>query len=471
MLPQPRNYAIWPSVVPADAVSEMTVVPQEKAFLLAEDAEYRLTVISVNSDEPGYHEPVSPKTLSARAHDGVLRFEFRFADEQEHLVILERDEKVLQEFAVFSLREDLYRLTPLKGDLHSHSFRSDGQRDPAALAGHYREQGYDFQALTDHNRYYPGGEVDETFAGVSMGLTRVLGEEVHAPGSVVHIVHVGGKSSVCEQYVGDMDKFEAEAAAYAQKVPESIPQQYRERYAKAMWATDRIHEAGGLAIFAHPYWRPGKSRVYNVCDELARLLLTSGMFDAYELLGGMKHPGNIRSVALWGDLRAEGLKIPVVGSSDVHGLEKAWTFPHLFTICFAERNENDSIIKAVRAGNCVAVEAIGDEYARQYRCYGSLRLVTYAQYLLEHYFPARQRICQGEGTAMRAYAMGDADKALIELQAEQAERFQMRFFGRQAPALPDAEIRSFEEKWREVQMNGPLTKGSGLKTPPVTRQI
>jgi len=471
MLPAPKNYAIWPSVIPADEVSEMVIAPCEKAFLLTEGEEYTVTVISVNDDEVSYYTPTCQHRLSARAHDGVLRFSYAFPGEQEHLIILEQGERKLQEMVVFSLYEDLYRLRPMKGDLHGHSYRSDGKRDPAALAGHYREQGYDFFALTDHNRCYPGGEVDETYRNVKSGLTHVAGEEIHAPGSVIHIVHVGGEKSVADLYVHGREDFEREAAEYEGRVPAEIPVKYRERYAKAMWATDKIHEAGGIAIFPHPFWRPGKSRVYNVCDELARLLLTSGMFDAYELLGGMGQSGNNRSVALWADLRAEGLKIPVVGSSDVHGLEKSPTFPHVFTVCFAEDAGEESIIAAVRAGNCVAVEATGDEYARQYRCYGSLRLVTYAQYLLAHYFPEQYRRCQGEGSAMRAYAMGEAPAGLIELSARQSEDYRLRFFGRMAPALPSAQIREFEDRWRKVHLDGPLTKGSGLDAPPVTRQI
>lgn len=471
MLPAPRNYAIYPSVIASDSEVEMTVVPCEKAFLLMDGEEYSITVIPVNGDESSYYTPVCRKTLTAIAKDGALRFSHVFEGEQEHLVILEQGERKLQEFVVFSLYEDLCCLRPMKGDLHGHSYRSDGKRDPAALAGHYREQGYDFFALTDHNRSYPGGEVDETYSGVAIGLTHVHGEEVHAPGSVVHIVHVGGETSVADVYVHDRERFEREVGEYRARIPANIPEKYHDRYAKAMWATDRIHEAGGLAIFPHPYWRPGKSRVYNVCDELACLLLTSGMFDAYELLGGMGQAGNNRSVALWGELRAQGLKIPVVGSSDVHGIENSATFPHVFTICFAENAGSDAIMAAVRQGNCVAVEAMGDEYGRHYRCYGSLRLVTYAQYLLQHYFPEQQRRCQGEGTAMRAYAMEEAPKELIELQMRQTEEHRRRFFGMEAPALPTGGIREFENRWRKVHCEGPLTKGSGLDAPPVTRQI
>ncbi len=471
MLPTPRNYAIYPAVIPADRSTEMIIAPTEKAFLFVDGAEYTVGITAMGGDEPNYHKSETRVYQQVTAHNGILRFTYTFAGEMEHLVLLYKDEKVVQEFNVFSLYEDLYALRPMRGDFHAHSYRSDGKRDPAALAGHFREQGYDFFALTDHNRYFPGGEIDETYAGVKMGLSRVYGEEVHAPGSVVHIVHVGGKSSVADLYVHDREGYEAAIAEYMTRVPAHVPEAFRLRYACCMWVTDRIHEAGGLAIFAHPYWMPGGSRMVNVTTDYAKLLLQSGMFDAYELVGGMGQEGINRSIALWADLRVEGLKISVVGSSDVHGLEKASTFPALFTICFAKENENDSIIEAVKSGMSVAVEATGDEYARHYRCYGSLRLVTYAQFLLRTYFPAMTRIEQGEGVAMRAYAMGEADAQLIELQSQLADNFRARFFGQLPPALPTPAMLAFEEKWRAVQLNGPVSKGSLVYTDKINRQI
>jgi len=471
MLPTPSNYAIYPSVIPADKKVQMTIAPAEKAFLLFDNEEYLITVIAVNSDEVFYHSPKTRKTLTLTPQNGVLRFDCEFPGEQEHVILMEYKGKKIAQFHVYSLYEDLYRLTPLRGDLHAHSYRSDGKRDPAALAGHFREQGFDFFALTDHNRYYPGSEIDETYEGVKLGLTRVLGEEVHTPGSVVHIVHVGGKRSVTAQYIENRPEFNAAVAECLTKVPEYVPEQYRERYAMAMWSTQRIHEAGGIAIFPHPYWRPGKSYAYNVCDEFAIMLLKSGMFDAYELVGGMTQPDINRSVALWSELRAEGLSIAVVGSSDVHGIEASPFFPHNFTICFAEENTNDAIIAAIKAQNSVAVESAGEEYGRQYRCYGSLRLVSYAQFLLKFYFPAMCRVCQGEGVAMRSYAMGLADAKLIELQAEQTADFRNRFFGRIEAPLPNADIIEFEAKWRKVQLAGPISKGSVIDTDTVSRQI
>jgi len=459
MLSTPQNYSIYPSIIPADRQTDMIIAPNERAFVFEDGEKYELTVISVNADEPSYHIPTTHKKFSAEAKDGVLRFSYTFESEQEHIIILNKDEKVIQEFHVFSLYEDLYALTALKGDLHGHSCRSDGKRDPAALAGYYREQGFDFFALTDHNRYHFGGEIDEVYDGVNTGLVRIFGEEVHPVGSVLHIVHVCGNSSVSDLYVHDLEGFEKDIEEYKANVPANIPEKYKSRYAKAMWTVDRIHETGGLAIYPHPYWRPGRSRIYHACDEFAMLMLKSGMFDAFELVGGMEQDGINRAVALWADLRVEGLNIPVVGSSDVHEVNGK-TFNNCFTVCFAKSNSREDIRDALSEGKCVAVEATGEESEREYRPYGSLRLVTYAQFLLKYYFPKRQRICQGAGVTMRAYSMGEASKELLELETKLSEDFTLRFFGKKEPKLPNAEMLVFENKWREVHANGPSGKGS-----------
>ncbi len=471
MLPKPQNYTVYPSIVKAGTPTTITVAPTEKAFLLFEGEEYDVCVVAANCDLPAYVSPVDKTDLKLTARGGVLQFCHTFADEGEFFVLLKKNDIQLARLPLFCLADDLYALRPLKGDLHAHSFRSDGARDPAALAGHYREQGYEFFALTDHNRYYPGGEIDETYQGLSLGITHIRGEEVHTPPSIVHIVHVGGGESVTAFYHKHPEEYRSEVADYlANRVPAEIPEKYRERYAMAMWATDRIHKAGGLAIFPHPFWRP-RGITYNVCDEFATLLLKSGMFDAYELIGGMGQVGINRSVAFWADLRAEGLRLPVVGSSDVHKLENSSYFAHTFTICFAKSNSPADILAAVKAGNAVAVELTGTEEKPEYRCYGSLRLVTYAQFLLQYYYPRLTRICQGEGVAMRAFAMGDADAALVECQVAQSERFRRRFFGLDEAPMPSAAVLDFEARWRETHLDGPETKGSTIVAPPVTRQI
>ncbi len=462
MLPTKELYSIYPSVIRAGENSEMTIAPLERVFSFADGVEYGVAVAPVNSDEMSnyYTSALVPQICAAK--DGVIRFNYCFEGEQEHLVVLTKGEETVARFFVYSLYEDLYAALPMKADFHSHSHRSDGQRDPAALAGFYREQGYDCFALTDHNRFYPGGEIDEVYEGVNSGFLRIRGEEIHAPTSPVHIVHVGGTESVADKYFKDPETYNAEIVEYEKKVPTDIPEKYVYRYARAMWATDKIHEAGGLAIFPHPYWRP-KNLVYNECDEFATILLKSGMFDAYELVGGMGQVGINRSVNLWSELRAEGLDISVVGSSDVHSINNSIYFPFCFTVLFAEDQTHDGVLAAIKAGKSVAVEANGsDEYARQFRAYGKLRYASYAQFLLAHFFSKYERYCEGIGVAMRAYAMGDAPKELVELSQALADKFRMRFFGREAALCPNAEILDFENRWRAVHLDGPANKGSNI---------
>ena len=171
---------------------------------------------------------------------------------------------------------------------------------------------------------------------------------------------------------------------------------------------------------------------------------------------------NNLSVALWNDLRAEGIKIPVVGSSDVHKYEKSIHFPYNFTICFAKERTQEAFIEAIRQGNCVAVKARGTEYEREHDCYGNLRYVTYAQFLLRYFFRKMERFCVGEGVAMRSYAMGEVEKEYVECQSAQSRLFRARFFGKEPPVYPTKEILEFEERHRKIHLNSPITRGSGI---------
>lgn len=82
-----------------------------------------------------------------------------------------------------------------KGNLHTHSTRSDAVRDPVEVCALYRDAGYDFLALTDHflPRYkFP---VTDTRRYRTNSFTTLLGAEVHAPatelGDMWHILSVG----------------------------------------------------------------------------------------------------------------------------------------------------------------------------------------------------------------------------------------------------------------------------------------
>ena len=82
-----------------------------------------------------------------------------------------------------------------RGNLHTHSTRSDGMRSPDDVISAYRAQGYDFISLTDHflERYqYP---IVDTSAYRTNEFTTIFGAELHGPalwtGDIWHIVAVG----------------------------------------------------------------------------------------------------------------------------------------------------------------------------------------------------------------------------------------------------------------------------------------
>jgi hypothetical protein len=82
-----------------------------------------------------------------------------------------------------------------RGNLHTHSTRSDATIDPEEVARRYREQGYDFLALTDHFlRQYAWPIVDTTPYRTET-FTTLIGAELHvrdiASGSPWHILAVG----------------------------------------------------------------------------------------------------------------------------------------------------------------------------------------------------------------------------------------------------------------------------------------
>ena len=75
-----------------------------------------------------------------------------------------------------------------KGNLHTHTTESDGDADPEWVANWYKEHGYDFLVLSDHNhRTILDQEID--------GLLMVPGEEITAQikmGSIpIHINGIG----------------------------------------------------------------------------------------------------------------------------------------------------------------------------------------------------------------------------------------------------------------------------------------
>lgn len=70
----------------------------------------------------------------------------------------------------------------LRGNLHTHTTRSDGKRDPQVVVDDYAARGYDFLMISDHDGLTPPAELD------ARGMVLIPGNEVTARGP--HLLHV-----------------------------------------------------------------------------------------------------------------------------------------------------------------------------------------------------------------------------------------------------------------------------------------
>lgn len=111
----------------------------------------------------------------------------------------------------------------LKGNLHLHTTNSDGGYSPQEAVSFYRDAGYDFLALTDHNYLNPYEGLD------TEGLVMLPGMELHQGkgelGQVHHIVGIGMEEAL--------------------EVPETDDLQE---------ALDYISPRCKFVFIAHPYW-------------------------------------------------------------------------------------------------------------------------------------------------------------------------------------------------------------------------
>ncbi len=119
-----------------------------------------------------------------------------------------------------------------RGNLHSHTSRSDGDRPPEETYAWYRDHGYAFVAITDHNQR----SAPEEFRSLERkGFAMIPGEEitmlVHG-----HPVHV---NAICTaKTIGDV------ADHMLENFP-TIDEALR-------WAVSRVREQGGVALVNHP---------------------------------------------------------------------------------------------------------------------------------------------------------------------------------------------------------------------------
>lgn len=187
----------------------------------------------------------------------------------------------------------------MRFDLHTHStYSRDGTAPPSAIVGRCRGLGLSGVAITDHNEVK--GYFEARAAGRSEGLLVVSGTEVST--SEGHVLAYG--------------------------VQEALP-----RGLSAAETLDRIRDAGGMAVAAHPVRFPSGMGL-----RLARNL----PWDGIEVLnGGSSSRANAAATRLAGEL---GLSR--TAGSDAHRLGELGRSYTVLENVFTE----DQVLDALRKG-------------------------------------------------------------------------------------------------------------------------
>ena len=150
--------------------------------------------------------------------------------------------------------------------------------------------------------------------------------------------------------------------------------------------------------------------LYGILLDRMNLSMKNKWFDAFEVLGGENYyEHNGFQTHRYYDDRANGIKYPVVGSTDSHS---SYTENRNALICktivFAPECERKTLIKSIKDFYSVAVDTIDINF----RLVGETRLCKYACFLLKYFFPLHDEMCWEEGRLMKQYVTGtDEEKA------------------------------------------------------------
>ena len=217
-----------------------------------------------------------------------------------------------------------------RGNLHTHSDRSDGDRPVEQVLSDYRSRRYDFISLTDHflpNAHFRKGEpgfitVSDTRAHHCDNFITILGAELHGPvmenGESWHFVAVGLPANFEESHEGETG-------------PE---------------IAHRAREAGAFVALAHPYW--------NGVSE-ADALSVADVIHSVEIYNHSSQVGVSRGHGLYQAevMLAKGHRVSFYAADDAHFKHPRGTFVDAFGGWVQVKAESlcpEAILAALKAG-------------------------------------------------------------------------------------------------------------------------
>lgn len=210
----------------------------------------------------------------------------------------------------------------LKGGLHIHTTRSDGDLTPEEVIKLYRENDYDFIAITDHKRYNAVNSAPETGMIVIPGMEFDRSFEPTGEGGFrcFHTVCLGPEEG--NGFSHD-EKF-----AYGTVSGQEEYQTF----------LDDIHAKNNLTFYCHPQWSSTPARYFEK---------QKGNFaiEVWNTAAAMENDAD-KDAPYWDELLGQGLRIFGVATDDGHN---PWNYCKGWVMLNSEGNI-PSILDALKEG-------------------------------------------------------------------------------------------------------------------------
>lgn len=208
-----------------------------------------------------------------------------------------------------------------KGNLHTHTDKSDGKRNIDEIVGIYKSKGYDFIAVTDHNIVFKSDKYNRN------GFYIVPAVEIH---------------SQCETDVGThhmvaLTTYSNKNAVHGERI-ENIG--WTKAAATAKELTGVMREKGYKLIYCHSLW----SRMHPedfMDSELMAMEIYNGLCD-YKWEQGYQE-------IHWDDIIRKGKKLWGVASDDCHGKDEH--YGRAFVMVKSRELSDEGIISALEKGS------------------------------------------------------------------------------------------------------------------------
>ena len=212
----------------------------------------------------------------------------------------------------------------LRGTTHVHAKPSGDSVTPVPdVIAYYEQRGYDFIALTDHNRVSEVGDAS-TAGSVAVrnppsGLIVLSGTELtYNPTGCIPAGDESGRCRIHVNLVGLTERFDGKLEWANRKSDERV-----EKYQAAI---DAQKQLGGVIQLNHPNWYWGMTA--DVLAEVARrgiplVEIANVQFDKWNV-GDKDH---LSTEALWDAVLAKGLTMWGVASDDAHDYNGGGKYP------------------------------------------------------------------------------------------------------------------------------------------------